>query len=132
MKDHIVEVIWCALCLFQQSARSCQNMLEIARFPCKSSAVLWILLAFTPPKVRCVSCERIGVFDFGNDIVLSYYVSCTAGGCSIFKGICGRTLSGVRSYRPVSYTHLRAHETRHDLVCRLLLEKKKKTLYKTN
>src|SRR5450756_812561 len=24
-----------------------------------------------------------------------------------------------------SYTHLRAHETRHDLVCRLLLEKKK-------
>ena len=27
----------------------------------------------------------------------------------------------------VSYTHLRAHETRHDLVCRLLLEKKKTT-----
>ena len=29
------------------------------------------------------------------------------------------------SYTAVSYTHLRAHETRHDLVCRLLLEKKK-------
>src|SRR5665648_54168 len=29
---------------------------------------------------------------------------------------------------PVSYTHLRAHETRHDLVCRLLLEKKKQTI----
>src|SRR5450756_2931998 len=29
-------------------------------------------------------------------------------------------------YPSVSYTHLRAHETRHDLVCRLLLEKKKK------
>src|SRR5450756_1703306 len=28
------------------------------------------------------------------------------------------------SRNPVSYTHLRAHETRHDLVCRLLLEKK--------
>src|SRR5450756_3074385 len=27
----------------------------------------------------------------------------------------------------VSYTHLRAHETRHDLVCRLLLDKKKIT-----
>ena len=27
---------------------------------------------------------------------------------------------------PVSYTHLRAHETVLDLVCRLLLEKKKK------
>ena len=31
------------------------------------------------------------------------------------------------SARSVSYTHLRAHETRHDLVCRLLLEKKKYT-----
>ena len=29
---------------------------------------------------------------------------------------------------PVSYTHLRAHETVLDLVCRLLLEKKKKEL----
>ena len=28
-------------------------------------------------------------------------------------------------YNPVSYTHLRAHETVLDLVCRLLLEKKK-------
>src|SRR5450756_3024970 len=36
---------------------------------------------------------------------------------------------GYRFIAPVttvSYTHLRAHETRHDLVCRLLLEKKKK------
>ena len=29
---------------------------------------------------------------------------------------------------PVSYTHLRAHETGRNLVCRLLLEKKKKTI----
>ena len=29
---------------------------------------------------------------------------------------------------PVSYTHLRAHETVLDLVCRLLLEKKKTTI----
>ena len=29
---------------------------------------------------------------------------------------------------PVSYTHLRAHETEADLVCRLLLEKKKYTV----
>ena len=28
--------------------------------------------------------------------------------------------------KPVSYTHLRAHETVLDLVCRLLLEKKKR------
>src|SRR5450756_3020933 len=31
--------------------------------------------------------------------------------------------SGRYGTEPVSYTHLRAHETRHDLVCRLLLEK---------
>ena len=30
----------------------------------------------------------------------------------------------------VSYTHLRAHETVLDLVCRLLLEKKKKNKFK--
>ena len=35
----------------------------------------------------------------------------------------------VREAIPVSYTHLRAHETCADLVCRLLLEKKKNLLY---
>ena len=33
---------------------------------------------------------------------------------------------GVLSTLPVSYTHLRAHETVLDLVCRLLLEKQNK------
>ena len=32
----------------------------------------------------------------------------------------------IFSTYPVSYTHLRAHETGRNLVCRLLLEKKKK------
>src|SRR5450756_2755298 len=39
---------------------------------------------------------------------------------------CSLPLVGSSDAYPVSYTHLRAHETRHDLVCRLLLEKKKK------
>ena len=34
----------------------------------------------------------------------------------------------AQKWWPVSYTHLRAHETCADLVCRLLLEKKKKSL----
>src|SRR5450756_1579650 len=39
-------------------------------------------------------------------------------------GIQVRTAGRQRErFNPVSYTHLRAHETRHDLVCRLLLEK---------
>ena len=35
-------------------------------------------------------------------------------------------------YKPVSYTHLRAHETCADLVCRLLLEKKNLVNLSTN
>src|SRR5450756_2657700 len=35
----------------------------------------------------------------------------------------GFTPADERESIAVSYTHLRAHETRHDLVCRLLLEK---------
>ena len=34
----------------------------------------------------------------------------------------------IAPYEPVPYTHFRAHETRHDFVCRLLLEKKKNSL----
>ena len=37
-------------------------------------------------------------------------------------------VSGRLDQSPVSYTHLRAHETVLDLVCRLLLEKKKNQL----
>ena len=35
----------------------------------------------------------------------------------------------LHAVHPVSYTHLRAHETVLDLVCRLLLEKKKQAQY---
>ena len=36
-----------------------------------------------------------------------------------------KAIYGFSNLGTVSYTHLRAHETRHDVVCRLLLEKKK-------
>ena len=39
-----------------------------------------------------------------------------------WAAICDELVVG---YGTVSYTHLRAHETRRHLVCRLLLEKKK-------
>ena len=41
-----------------------------------------------------------------------------------FESMLGNGSLAMQSNYPVSYTHLRAHETRHDLVCRLLLEKK--------
>ena len=39
-------------------------------------------------------------------------------------GLRGLLWAGLAVLGPVSYTHLRAHETVLDLVCRLLLEKK--------
>ena len=51
------------------------------------------------------------------------------GQCHFWAGIVTTVLSIghiLKRLPSVSYTHLRAHETRHDLVCRLLLEKKKK------
>src|SRR5665811_1200747 len=41
-------------------------------------------------------------------------------------------LKALVAIQPVSYTHLRAHETVLDLVCRLLLEKKKTKKTKTS
>src|SRR5674476_1635594 len=51
--------------------------------------------------------------------------SCATQGSPTFKRTTFR-----RTVIPVSYTHLRAHETGRNLVCRLLLEKKKKTRIK--
>src|SRR5450756_1879552 len=42
-----------------------------------------------------------------------------------YAGIIVNAQATARCPVVMSYTHLRAHETRHDLVCRLLLEKKK-------
>src|SRR5665648_621798 len=44
---------------------------------------------------------------------VAYFAGCLNN--LVFPEVAGAT--------PVSYTHLRAHETRHDIVCRLLLEK---------
>ena len=46
-------------------------------------------------------------------------------GCSGSRSVCSPVRKPFDRLRPVSYTHLRAHETVLDLVCRLLLEKKK-------
>ena len=53
----------------------------------------------------------------GNQLVLSQMFANTALGEAIHR-------AHARGAVTVSYTHLRAHETVLDLVCRLLLEKK--------
>ena len=57
----------------------------------------------------------------GSGFEVKVFISFELSG-SIFTESSLKTLETM----PVSYTHLRAHETVLDLVCRLLLEKKKK------
>src|SRR5660397_265850 len=45
--------------------------------------------------------------------------------CVFSKKTCNQPKPCFKLGKPVSYTHLRAHETKANLVCRLLLEKKK-------
>src|SRR5665811_2626930 len=48
--------------------------------------------------------------------------------CRVLDDACGTGDRIAAEWATVSYTHLRAHETVLDLVCRLLLEKKKKNM----
>ena len=56
-----------------------------------------------------------------------------SGNDALVKAMVERGISdAIQNAVPVSYTHLRAHETVLDLVCRLLLEKKKHKDKQTN
>ena len=69
-----------------------------------------------------------------HDLALAIYAA-HRGEASLAPGIATKLMQGIavggnatneeQSLTAVSYTHLRAHETVLDLVCRLLLEKKK-------
>eukprot|EP00658_Telonema_sp_P-2_P066140 TRINITY_DN55230_c0_g1_i1.p1 TRINITY_DN55230_c0_g1~~TRINITY_DN55230_c0_g1_i1.p1 ORF type:complete len:374 (-),score=107.77 TRINITY_DN55230_c0_g1_i1:81-1202(-) len=82
------------------------------------------------PDPQLISTRIDGAFLF----VYSFYTwSCEnwhliAVGLSVFVSkLC---MGVMQNQKAVSYTHLRAHETPEHLVCRLLLEKKKKTTVK--
>src|SRR5450759_5867404 len=60
------------------------------------------------------------VYFSGASAILQRYQQEYPRGKELTLRFIGRMLA---KHGPVSYTHLRAHETRHDLVCRLLLEK---------
>eukprot|EP00831_Metopus_contortus_P022516 TRINITY_DN20319_c0_g1_i1.p1 TRINITY_DN20319_c0_g1~~TRINITY_DN20319_c0_g1_i1.p1 ORF type:complete len:145 (+),score=8.17 TRINITY_DN20319_c0_g1_i1:87-521(+) len=63
--------------------------------------------------------SRYHIFFYRITIIIHYYCTCTC--IFIFLKL------QLKTPHTVSYTHLRAHETSLHLVCRLLLEKKKKT-----
>src|SRR5450756_3075953 len=81
--------------------------------PCSAGSVRVVLPAQAAAawagRAQCASCERL------------MYTA-----VSRVKMYACRTATKISNrVKAVSYTHLRAHETRHDIVCRLLLEKKK-------
>ena len=74
--------------------------------------------------------ELIGLTD-----IADYFVLASATSERHVRTIAEAVEVGMKGIGAVSYTHLRAHETPEHLVCRLLLEKKKKTnqtIMKTN
>eukprot|EP00658_Telonema_sp_P-2_P075561 TRINITY_DN65165_c0_g1_i1.p1 TRINITY_DN65165_c0_g1~~TRINITY_DN65165_c0_g1_i1.p1 ORF type:complete len:134 (-),score=17.36 TRINITY_DN65165_c0_g1_i1:7-408(-) len=88
-----------------------------------------ILLAESPPEVVTVLAARmdwISWIAFLTLILLRPLISIVAEGLAPAGGS-SISAPDFQWVSPVSYTHLRAHETPEHLVCRLLLEKKKKT-----
>src|SRR5665811_1014060 len=75
------------------------------------------------PNLLCTSSSLI-MLSFSSGL----HPCCSAASPLLAFQPCGYTDEGYGEDHidPVSYTHLRAHETVLDLVCRLLLEKKKK------
>src|SRR5664279_1696253 len=90
-------------CNLRSSCRISSGVLD--GHPCRRNAA--------PSSVRRVSLLR----SFSNGTILLSILNSPAH---------HRRCSDILCIKPVSYTHLRAHETDSYLVCRLLLEKKKK------
>src|SRR5678816_4850679 len=71
------------------------------------------------PLLTCSSYTRVSSANVWSTALIS------RGGGSGFTRLLDRVESKAKRLITVSYTHLRAHETPEQLVCRLLLEKKK-------
>ena len=69
--------------------------------------------------------QALGFEEYQRELYMKYLFQ--PQGMMLFTGPTGsgKTVSMYTGLGTVSYTHLRAHETVLDLVCRLLLEKKK-------
>src|SRR5665648_1221551 len=92
-----------------------RNFLKLIDFSTEEIQYL-ITLASKLKKSKFVGLEEQMLY--GKNIALIFEKASTRTRCAF----------ETAAFDPVSYTHLRAHETRHDIVCRLLLEKKKKKI----
>ena len=78
--------------------------------------VIFEIFQYATERAKVVGAENIYDFSLGNPSVPA-------------PSIVNETIvQKVNTLDPVSYTHLRAHETDQYLVCRLLLEKKKQVM----
>ena len=82
--------------------------------------LLAIVIAIIIVVVSIINPNFIGI----SNIVAIFQQICVLGILTMAMSIL--LISGGVDLSAVSYTHLRAHETGRNLVCRLLLEKKKK------
>src|SRR5450756_2716782 len=95
-------------------------MLSSQPYSCQSSSVMW-----GAKGARTTSNCRIAVCHSTVDSMVSSFRTVSDKKLKYSMNAATAVLN-LNFSMSVSYTHLRAHETRHDLVCRLLLEKKKK------
>ena len=106
--------LWCAKWLsrtIQLPNRSCSSAIDLKKASTVSLLVFYASLVNSFP---WLSAPMIVMF-------FPYFELF----CTLIPPLACQMRRG-RSQRSVSYTHLRAHETKANLVCRLLLEKKKK------
>ena len=83
----------------------------------------WRVLAAVFEKPGCSATQVVGVTPMDKGLVSRAVASLIK--LELIKKIEDPSDRRKASLYAVSYTHLRAHETEADLVCRLLLEKKK-------
>ena len=108
---------------FGQFSESIARYLGTARFLVYQTGVIvaWVGLNLLPP--------ADWQFDpWGRGLVLLTLVLSLQASYAAPLILLAQNRQEQRDRTPVSYTHLRAHETVLDLVCRLLLEKKNKYL----
>jgi len=105
--------------MFTGSVSTGKRIMELAS---RNLTNLALELGGKDPMVVCADAD---IERAARGAVWAGFMNCGQSCGSIERVYVAKEIADEFTQRAVSYTHLRAHETRHDLVCRLLLEKKK-------
>src|SRR5680860_1308651 len=123
----------CERAISAVAASSIRLKMPTAAVPCSQEARYWIATltllrrpaSVTEPGVDLTSSSSAAVVPTSSRSLFSWFGWSPNTASKASRHVW--TMPGCATQEPVSYTHLRAHETDSYLVCRLLLEKKKKT-----